>query len=82
MLNCFVCLGHVCVLCLVGMVCDDTLAVRPTKIVAGHEPEKTNEFLQLMGKAVLSKVCAVLINQKNKRENPFQWPTVVRLNIV
>ena len=25
-------------------------------MVAGHEPEKTNEFLQLLGKACLKKV--------------------------
>ena len=30
--------------------------MRPSKVVAGHEPEKTNEFLQLLGKACLKKV--------------------------
>lgn len=38
------------------MMNDVTLSVRPNKVVAGHEPEKTNEFLQELGKAAISKV--------------------------
>ncbi|XP_020630940.1 TRAF3-interacting protein 1-like [Orbicella faveolata] len=38
----------------VGMI-NGQLSVRPLKIVAGHEPEKTNEFLQAIGMAVLSQ---------------------------
>ena len=38
-----------------GMI-SGQLSVRPVKIVAGHEPEKTNEFLQAIGTAILNKV--------------------------
>ncbi|XP_065360149.1 TRAF3-interacting protein 1 [Calliphora vicina] len=33
-----------------------SLAVRTSKIVAGHEPEKTNELLQLMGEIIEKKL--------------------------
>ena len=33
-----------------------SLAVKPTKIVAGHEPDKTNEFLQALATAINKKV--------------------------
>ncbi|XP_052265072.1 TRAF3-interacting protein 1-like isoform X5 [Dreissena polymorpha] len=33
-----------------------TLSVKPAKVVAGHEPEKTNEFLQALAAAIGSKV--------------------------
>ncbi len=32
------------------------LSVKPSKIVAGHEPEKTNELLQEIARAISSKV--------------------------
>ncbi len=34
----------------------ESLAVRPTKIVAGQDAESTNLFLQMIAKAVQSKV--------------------------
>jgi len=38
------------------MVTGEPLAVKPARVVAGHEPEKTNEFLQAIGKCCLNKV--------------------------
>uniref|UniRef100_A0A7M4ECN2 TRAF3-interacting protein 1 n=1 Tax=Crocodylus porosus TaxID=8502 RepID=A0A7M4ECN2_CROPO len=38
------------------MVTGEPLAVKPVRIVAGHEPEKTNEFLQAIGKCCLNKL--------------------------
>ncbi|XP_071482744.1 TRAF3-interacting protein 1-like [Diadema antillarum] len=40
----------------VAMVTGKSLSVRPSKIVAGHEPEKTNEFLQAIGVALSKKL--------------------------
>ena len=38
------------------MVTGQSMSVRPSKIVAGHEPEKTNELLQAMANAIIQKV--------------------------
>ncbi|XP_074925953.1 TRAF3-interacting protein 1 isoform X1 [Chelonoidis abingdonii] len=38
------------------MVTGEPLSVKPARIVAGHEPERTNEFLQAIGKCCLSKL--------------------------
>ncbi|XP_076337715.1 intraflagellar transport 54 [Tachypleus tridentatus] len=40
----------------VVMVTGEPLSVRPSKIVAGHEADKTNELLQALGKAVIDKM--------------------------
>ena len=34
-----------------------SLSVKPVKIVAGHEPEKTNELLQALADAINKNVC-------------------------
>ncbi|KAH0621727.1 hypothetical protein JD844_023334 [Phrynosoma platyrhinos] len=38
------------------MVTGEPLAVKPARIVAGHEPERTNELLQAIAKCCLSKL--------------------------
>ncbi|XP_064308258.1 TRAF3-interacting protein 1 isoform X2 [Phalacrocorax carbo] len=38
------------------MVTGEPLSVKPARVVAGHEPEKTNEFLQAIGKCCLNKL--------------------------
>ncbi|ERE85912.1 TRAF3-interacting protein 1 [Cricetulus griseus] len=40
----------------VMMVSGEPLSAKPARIVAGHEPEKTNELLQLIGKCCLNKL--------------------------
>lgn len=40
----------------VVLVSGEPLSAKPARIVAGHEPEKTNELLQRLGKCCLSKV--------------------------
>ena len=45
-------------LSLVEVITGIGLTVRPTKIIAGHEPTKTNELLQAIGTALDRKVRA------------------------
>ncbi|NXI42333.1 MIPT3 protein, partial [Galbula dea] len=40
----------------VVMVTGEPLSVKPARVVAGHEPEKTNEFLQAIAKCCLNKL--------------------------
>ncbi|KAL6050106.1 hypothetical protein STEG23_036849 [Scotinomys teguina] len=40
----------------VMIVSGEPLSAKPARIVAGHEPERTNELLQLIGKCCLSKL--------------------------
>ncbi|XP_077484067.1 intraflagellar transport 54 isoform X4 [Amblyomma americanum] len=48
----------------VGFVTGSALPVRPSKIVAGHEPDKTNEFLQTLAKYAAKKVDSTEAVQK------------------
>ena len=34
----------------------EVVKVRPSKVVAGHEADRTNEFLQILGIAILKEV--------------------------
>lgn len=43
-------------LILIVAVTGQRLSVKPIKVVAGHEPENTNEFLQALAAAINAKV--------------------------
>lgn len=53
------------------LVSGEPLAAKPARIVAGHEPEKTNELLQAIAKCCLNKVCLIrrLHNTPTQTEN-------------
>lgn len=38
------------------LVSGEPLSVRPARVVAGHEPERTNELLQRLGRCCLGQV--------------------------
>lgn len=40
----------------VMLVSGEPLAVKPVRVVCGHEPERTNELLQALAKCCLAKV--------------------------
>ena len=40
----------------VSFAVGETLSVKPGKVVAGQEPEKTNEFLQMLARVVKEKI--------------------------
>ena len=40
----------------VSFATGETLTVKPGKVVAGQEPEKTNEFLQMLARVAKEKV--------------------------
>ena len=47
-------IGHVTFVS--ALVIGKPLAVKPSKIVAGHDPDKTNEWLQALADAINKKV--------------------------
>lgn len=53
----------------VVMVSGEPLSAKPARIVAGHEPERTNELLQRIGKCCLSKVMRQPALQTPRRES-------------
>ena len=64
----------------VVIVSGEPLSAKPARIVAGHEPERTNELLQRIGKCCLSKVAppapelgAVHTWEGNQAGHPGQW---------
>uniref|UniRef100_G3U3J4 TRAF3-interacting protein 1 n=1 Tax=Loxodonta africana TaxID=9785 RepID=G3U3J4_LOXAF len=58
----------------VVMVSGEPLSAKPARIVAGHEPERTNELLQTIGRCCLSKLSSddavkrVLAGEKGDRK--------------
>lgn len=43
-----------------ALVTGQRLSVKPSRIIAGQEPEKTNEFLQAIARAVQKKVVSFM----------------------
>lgn len=57
----------------VALVSGEPLTAKPARIVAGHEPEKTNELLQAIGRCCLNKVSVTERShtEKKTREKTF-----------
>ncbi|KAL1771143.1 TRAF3-interacting protein 1 isoform X2 [Sigmodon hispidus] len=65
----------------VMIVSGEPLSAKPARIVAGHEPEKTNELLQLIGRCCLNKLSSdeavkrVLAGEKGDAKGRATRPT-------
>jgi len=44
---------------LAALVIGKTVAAKPSKIIAGHEAERTNELLQALAEAINKRVCKI-----------------------
>ncbi|KAI8424978.1 hypothetical protein MSG28_006880 [Choristoneura fumiferana] len=61
------------VISVIGLTTGKSLSAKPSKIVAGQEPEKTNELLQCLAQALDSKLSSVEAVKKIKEvKNPSQ----------
>lgn len=49
------------VLFLSALVTGKPIAAKPSKIVAGHDPDRTNEFLQALAESINKKVRFLII---------------------
>jgi len=50
---------HFFIIIVVALVLGKTIAAKPSKIVAGHEADRTNELLQALAEAVNKKVSKI-----------------------
>ena len=42
-----------------ALVLGKTIAARPSKVIAGHEADRTNELLQALAEAINKRVCKI-----------------------
>jgi len=54
----------------VGLSIGSQLAARPSKVIAGQEPEKTNEFLQYLGRCAAKGADNEVVKRVKKGEKP------------
>ena len=59
----------------VSIVGNESLAVRPNKVIAGHEPENTNELLQFIARCIRKKLSSeeaveMVLKGKGKKQKP------------
>lgn len=65
-------LADVMMITLLGLAAGSPLSTRPSKIIAGQEPDKTNEFLQLLGRCAAKGANADVVARVKKGEKPVK----------